>query len=152
MPRGGARVRSGPPPDPNALRRERDADQWDHLPEGGRQSDPPPWPLAKPTVREKTLWAREWQRPQAVMWEREHLEEEVAVYVRAMYRFEGPKHQAADGTLMRMLADDLGISMSGLAKHRWIIGGAGASAPAAAPRKMAAGSARERFGVIDGGA
>lgn len=47
MPRGGARVNSGPPPDPNALRRDRpsDKDGWTTLPAEGRQGDPPAWPL-----------------------------------------------------------------------------------------------------------
>lgn len=48
MPRGGARVNSGPPPDPNALRRNRPEDKagWKMLPAEGRLGDPPAWPLA----------------------------------------------------------------------------------------------------------
>lgn len=47
MPRGGARVKSGPPPDPNALRRDRpsDRDGWTLLPAGGRAARTPRWPL-----------------------------------------------------------------------------------------------------------
>lgn len=47
MPRGGARLNSGPPPDPNALRRDRRDDKagWTMLPASGRQGDPPNWPL-----------------------------------------------------------------------------------------------------------
>lgn len=53
MPRGGARVNSGPPPDPNALRRDRpsDAAGWTTLPAEGRrkangaQAAAPTWPL-----------------------------------------------------------------------------------------------------------
>lgn len=53
MPRGGARVNSGPPPDPNALRRDRPSDAacWTTLPAEGRrkangaQAAAPPWPL-----------------------------------------------------------------------------------------------------------
>lgn len=47
MPRGGARVHSGPPPDPTALRRDRpeDKESWTTLPAEGRQGDPPAWPL-----------------------------------------------------------------------------------------------------------
>lgn len=46
MPRGGARVNSGPPPDPNALRRERpsDKDGWTTLP-AARKGRTPKWPL-----------------------------------------------------------------------------------------------------------
>lgn len=47
MPRGGARINSGPPPDPNALRRDRPSDQagWVTLPAAGRKGRPPEWPL-----------------------------------------------------------------------------------------------------------
>lgn len=46
MPRGGARVNSGPPPDPTALRRERpsDKDGWTTLP-AARKGRTPKWPL-----------------------------------------------------------------------------------------------------------
>ena len=46
MPRGGARVVSGPPPDPNALRRDRPGDKasWTTLPAEGRAGKPPAWP------------------------------------------------------------------------------------------------------------
>lgn len=50
MPRGGARLRSGPPPDMNALRRERDGKDWTKLPAAGRTGDPPPWPLPEDVV------------------------------------------------------------------------------------------------------
>jgi hypothetical protein len=47
MPKGGARVQSGPPPDPNALRRDRPSDKagWTILPASGYQGPLPRWPL-----------------------------------------------------------------------------------------------------------
>jgi hypothetical protein len=47
MPKGGARVNSGPPPDPNALRRDRPADRdgWVVLPADGYEGPAPEWPL-----------------------------------------------------------------------------------------------------------
>lgn len=49
MAKGGARVNSGPPPDPNALRRDRnrdlDKDGWLTLPASGFDGDVPAWPL-----------------------------------------------------------------------------------------------------------
>lgn len=47
MPRGGARVNSGPPPDPTALRRDRKKDQdgWTSLPAEGFKGAVPVWPL-----------------------------------------------------------------------------------------------------------
>lgn len=57
MPRGGARVNSGPPPDPNALRRDRpsDKDGWRTLP-GPRTEPAPPWPL-QPDIKRRALKA-----------------------------------------------------------------------------------------------
>lgn len=47
MPKGGARINSGPPPDPQALRRDRpsDRDGWTLLPAGGYAGEIPEWPL-----------------------------------------------------------------------------------------------------------
>lgn len=56
MARGGARVQSGPPPDPDALRRDRPEDKagWTILPAAGRQGAAPKWPLP-PDVRLSAL-------------------------------------------------------------------------------------------------
>lgn len=77
--RGGARVQSGPAPDPDAIRRDRPSDQatWTALPDR-RDGSLPAWPLPDQTPREAVLWVREWQRPQAVMWERNGQQVEVA--------------------------------------------------------------------------
>jgi hypothetical protein len=47
VPKGGARINSGPPPDPQALRRDRpsDRDGWTLLPAGGYGGPVPEWPL-----------------------------------------------------------------------------------------------------------
>lgn len=63
MTRGGARVNSGPPPDPNALRRDRAEDKagWTVLPAAGRSGRTPKWPLLPdPTdeVERRVLVAR----------------------------------------------------------------------------------------------
>lgn len=52
MPKGGARVNSGPAPDPDALRRDRASDKagWKILPADGRKGAVPAWPLP-PDVR-----------------------------------------------------------------------------------------------------
>ena len=67
MSKGGARARSGPPPDPTALRRDRrdDRDTWTVLPVD-HEVEPPDWPLKpKATQREAALWAEHWAMPQA---------------------------------------------------------------------------------------
>lgn len=152
MPSGGARARSGPAPDPNALRRDRDKSEWTHLPASGREGEPPAWPLTRPRTRELALWADEWTRPQALMWEARRQELEVALYVRAVVVAEGPKATSSDRKLILSLMDDLGISGGGLARNRWIID----AAPIESSGYAAAGtdgrpSVKERLKVMDGG-
>ena len=119
---GGARAHSGPPPDPAALRRDRNDDAgWIHLPAAGRLGDPPPWPLTRPTAREMQLWAQEWARPQAIMWERNGQALEVAMYVRTVKDAERAKASVAARTLVRQQQETLGISLPGLHRNRWII-------------------------------
>lgn len=57
MARGGARVNSGPPPDPHALRRDRPQDvaTWRTLPSEGREGAPPRWPLPLDVVKRAQL-------------------------------------------------------------------------------------------------
>lgn len=148
MSRGGARARSGPPPDPSALKRERDGDQWTTLPVEGRAGDPPEWPLARATIREKALWAREWARPQAVEWERNGQELEVALYVRSLVAAEKAKASVPARTLVRQQQEALGLSLPGLLRNRWRIG-----QPEPAPKRAPSPEpVRDRFTVVAGGA
>ena len=82
MAKGGARTRSGPAPDPLALRRERDAGEWTELPAAGRDGPVPDFPLVQPLARELEIWAAQWVRPQALMWERNGQQLEVALFAR----------------------------------------------------------------------
>jgi hypothetical protein len=149
MAKGGARARSGPAPDPQALRRDRPSDgDWTTLPAEGRKGKPPAWPLTKATRRESTLWVREWRRPQAVMWERLGLEVEVALYVRSLAGAESPLAAVNLRTLVKQQQEALGISLPGLARNRWRIGHVD---QAPAPRAPVGRSARERFVVVAGG-
>ena len=145
MARGGAHGRGGPPPDPNALRRERDGAGWVTLPASGRDGPLPEWPLSRPTVRETALWTREWQRPQAVMWERNGQELEVAMYVRSLAIAEKRDAPVASRTLVRQQQESLGLSLPGLARNRWRIG-AGESR-----ESVARAPARGRLKVVQGG-
>jgi hypothetical protein len=123
MSQGGARIRSGPVPDPNALRRDRpnDAAGWAHLPAAGRSEPAPAWPLSRSTARERLLWTREWARPQALMWEANGQATEVAIYVRSLKDAERPRASVASRTLVRQQMDALGLTIPGLRSHRWII-------------------------------
>ena len=118
----GSSSRSGPPPDPNALRRDRKDDAgWTHLPSVGRQGDAPPWPLTRPKARERVLWENEWKRPQAVMWEANEQQLQVALYVRCLAEAEKPNAATPLRTLVKQQEEILGISLAGLRANRWII-------------------------------
>ncbi len=119
MGKGGARARSGPPPDPNSLTQT--DGEWTVLPVAGRDGDPPDWPLSRPTKRELDLWEIEWRRPQAVMWERQGQEIEVAMYIRTLVAAESRDATTACRTLLRQQMEALGISVPGLLRNRWRI-------------------------------
>lgn len=149
MARGGARARSGPPPDPNALRRDRDDTEWLLLPPEGRKGRVPAWPLSKPTAREREVWRCEWKRPQAIAWERNGQQLEVALYVRCLIAAEQTDASAAARALVLRQQEALGISLPGLARNRWRI--ATARPAAAAPTPQARTVAKARFHVVQGG-
>jgi hypothetical protein len=144
--RGGARWRSGPAADPNALRRDRFGDRpWWVLPAEGYSGEVPTFPLA-PTVVFETgwdgrkrmrvidpdasairqavelrLWEELWRKPQAVLWARWDLKWEVAAYVRAF--IESIQNDASTSLkviVLRMSAE-IGLSTEGMRALRWRI-------------------------------
>lgn len=147
MAKGGARTRSGPPPDPNALARKRDEADWTKLPAEGRPGRAPRWPLTQASPRERTLWTELWKLPQAVMWERQHLHHTVALYVRRLAEAEMPESKVTVSTLVRQLADGLGLTSPGLRSLRWRIE---SPAKKTAAKKARRASARDRLKVVDG--
>lgn len=160
MASGGARARSGPPPDPNALRRDRDASEWERFP-ASRSVDAPAWPLTRATKRELVLWAQMWTRGEANAWDAYDMAVEVAMYVRNLRESERPGATATLRNLLMRQMDSLGLTVGGKAKNRWIIAADGATTPPTAtdqPRRPSVGpSAKERLvgrglGVVDGGA
>lgn len=119
MAKGGARARSGPPPDPDSLTQ---ADgEWTILPAAGREGDAPAWPLAAALERELDIWVDEWSRPQAIMWERQGQELEVALYVRSLVTAEAHNAPTNTRTLVRQQMEALGISVPGMLRNRWRI-------------------------------
>jgi hypothetical protein len=159
MASGGARTRSGPPPDPNALRRDRKSDgEWTVLPAEGRAGDPPAWPLTEATERELAIWQDLWAMPQAVQWERLLQVVPVALYTRRLVEAEERNSPTAATTLVRQLADALGLTIPGMHVHRWRIGKdqvaekretKKATEETAQPARPAA---RDRFQVVRGDA
>ena len=158
MGKGGARPHSGPAPDPNALRRDRpsDAAGWITLPAEGRTDPAPAWPLAiAPSPAEEAHWTREWARPQAIVWEAQGQEVEVALYVRCLAEAEIPGAAANLRGEVRQRAEHLGLSLPGLARNHWRIApsttapAATATASPSAARPARRGpSSRDRFRVV----
>lgn len=157
MASGGARATSGPPPDPNALRRNRKSDQsgWSTLPAEGRTGPVPDWPLTDVRPREWDLWRDLWSRPQAVMWEKLGLDIEVALFVRTLAEAEHPDSRTEPMKLVRQYMESLGLSSPGMLRLRWKVGPVEQEAApteeepkAKAPRRK---SARDRLKVVPNG-
>lgn len=177
MASGGARVRSGPAPDPNALRRDRKDDAaWVTLPAEGFAGEVPEFPLEAIAVydvywedkrrvkeldpdataalkeRELSLWADLWRKPQAVMWDRLGLKYEVAAYVRAFIRSTSADGNASDRTAALRMAAEIGLSLPGMHSLRWKFATdelAEKRAEKSVP--SAASSVRDRLGAVGGG-
>ncbi|MCU1590658.1 MAG: hypothetical protein JWP11_1914 [Frankiales bacterium] len=153
--RGGPRANAGPAPDPDALRRDRKDDAaWLTLPLAGRSGPPPKWPLAAPSKRELELWKSEWSRPQAVMWERNGQEVEVALYVRSVVKAESDGAPVAARVLVVRQQEVLGISLTGLARNRWRIESRAdktKTTRTGARATPARASAKNRLRVVSGG-
>lgn len=142
---GGARVRSGPAPDPNSRTSERRGYTLSSLPNGGYAGKPPAFPLPDPVIcdtdadgtpvpnpkasaarkkREATLWKSLWKTPQACAWslpQYSYLIYEVAMYCRLFATCEDVNAKAADRTLLPRYADRIGLSAAGLAALGWRI-------------------------------
>jgi hypothetical protein len=129
MPRGGARVNSGPPPDPTSARSAKRFGDWTLLPAEGYQGDIPEYPFAasefgeaSPTInQEQEFWATLWRKPQAVMWIKLHKIDQVAMYCRRYCLAAVPDAPAGAVTAVLRLEDDLGLSMAAMAKYHWTI-------------------------------
>jgi hypothetical protein len=154
MARGGARGRSGPAPDPNALRRDRKSDQagWTTLPSEGRTAPTPRWPAPTQTEREAELWIEMWETPQALIWERDGLRHYVAMFVRLLAEAEVEKASAENRKTVRMMYADLYLTSDSMARARISIAIDETAAKrdekaSSAPKRS---SARDRMTVVDG--
>jgi hypothetical protein len=94
------------------------------------------------------LWRRLWRTPQALMWERLGLHDQVGLYVRRFAEAEERHSSVALSTLVRQLAEGLGLSAPGMRMLRWRI------VEDTTPSRRAAGvtptrrSARDRLKVV----
>lgn len=144
----GGHAHSGPPADPNALRRDRkdDAAGWTILPLAGRNRSAPEWPIPEPTERELAVWAELWAKPVAVEWERLGHGHLVALYVRQLVLAEDPDGPVARLTVVRQYAEELALTDSGLLRHRYRIEVDEKPAARSTPARP---SSRERLRVVD---
>ena len=122
MPRGG-HARSGPAPDPNALRRSRKSDPaWRKIPANIRDGKPvPEWPLVEPSARELELWRIWWSLPVAEAWEDAHSLDYVAFTVRMFAEAEQPKARTEDRKSLRQMMADLYLTPDSQLRARIII-------------------------------
>lgn len=137
-----------------ALRRERDAGEWTVLPGEGRQGATPEWPLTDQTLRESQLWEVLWRKPQALMWERYGQHVEVALYVRRLTEAEQMDSAVTLTTVVRQMADSLGLTTPGLRANRWRVireEEEASAAPSASAAPVAGKvTARSRLKVVPG--
>ena len=121
MTSGGARARSGPPADPNALRRDRKDDkEWVNLP-ATPVVEVPEFPLADASAVEVSLWAELWEKPQAHMWLALGLKYQVAFYVRNFVKASAVDAVAAWVAGVLRQEAELGLSTVGMGQLRWKI-------------------------------
>lgn len=153
MPSGGARSRSGPKQDPNALRRDRKDDAgWTTLPAEGRPGAAPAWPLTQATPREKVLWERWWARPEALIWEADGSIDYVALTVRMFAEAEVTKASAENRKTVRLMMADLYMTRDAKDRARIRVAAdeVAEKREERAPAKRAT-SARDRMTVVSGG-
>lgn len=151
MAKGGARTRSGPAPEVDALRRDRDAKDWVDLPAEGRRGRVPAWPLTAATQRERTIWNRLWKLPQATVWEQHRQFDQVALYTRRFVEAETRGSPVNLSTLVRQMADSLGLTEVGMRANRWRIVKDQVAEKRQARTPPARPPARDRFKVVAGG-
>ena len=139
---GGARVRSGPMPNPMSERSERRQYRLSALPNGGYQGDVPEFPLsefkqyrtvngkkvhdpassARWRKRETEIWESLWRTPQACAWslpQYSFLMFDIAMYCRQFVICESSDASAADRGLLPRYADRIGLSAAGMAALGW---------------------------------
>jgi hypothetical protein len=126
---------------------------WKVLPITGRSGETPAWPLPAASDRETWHWERLWKTPQATEWEKLGQVVQVAVYVRRLVAIEDPGATASLGNHVLRLEEGLGLTIPGLHRNRWQIGGGAAAQPEqptgtdGRPRRSG-GSSRGRLSAV----
>lgn len=163
MPSGGARPNSGPPPNPSSATSARNAADWmtirqrNGVDENGVAFDIPSWPavLGHPLQEQQELWEQLWlNQPQAVIWEREQMQLQVATYVLAFLDYTTGRHAMSPerGGLVARLAADILMTPAALRSARVVVAGTAdaaaiASAQASSASRAVRGSRAGRAGL-----
>ena len=146
MASGGARMRSGPAPDPGSFRSG--AKDWVTLPAEGFTGTAPDFPLPSALGAEMDLWAELWRKPQAVMWDKLGMKYQIAAYVRAF--LESVEAGAVSGlkTAVLRMEGELGLSLPGMTSFHWKFSEDEVATRRPAPK--VASSARARLKAVSG--
>lgn len=121
MPSGG-HARSGPPPDPNSLKSARLGLTFTALPAEGHTGEAPEFPLPDVTYHEQSLWLWAWKQPQAAAWAKEPWRwPNVALWVRTFVKCAAEDAKAAEVNSLHRLADEIGMTTTGLKLNGWKI-------------------------------
>lgn len=149
MSQGGARNRSGPPPDPTSGRSDRRGLALTNLPSGGFDGEAPEFPLPDATPRELAIWQDAWTTPQACAWIIEPWRwQTVAEYARFKAMCEKEPNASLIGQLHRY-RDQIGLTPAGLKENGWAIAVDQVGAKAAEKGDQAKpGSSRDRLKVV----
>lgn len=134
MARGGARNRSGPPPDPNSLKSAKTR-TFSALPADGYDGEVPDFPLPYPNDRELELWAAAWVTPQAAAWASEPWRwHSVAMWARIAALCEARDVSASLLAQVHRFADQIGLTPAGLKENGWTIAASPGEPVAASPK------------------
>ena len=122
MSHGGARNRSGPPPDPKSGRSDRRGLSFTQLPNEGYRGEIPEYPAPAPSGRVLELWESLWRRPQAAAWARQPWRwDAIAELARLQERAEADDCPVAVYDKLRQWRADLGLTPAGLIENGWQI-------------------------------
>jgi hypothetical protein len=123
MASGGARARSGPAPDPEALNRLRGTDAaWHVLPLTGRPGPPPKWPHPEPVrARARAVGEALGQAAGDPLGSPRPGRRGGALRA-PVRRAEQPDAPVATVVVVRQLGEALGLTIPGLLRNRWQIG------------------------------
>lgn len=155
MARGGARNRSGPPPDETSGRSDARGYSLSALP-SAYEGPIPTFPLDGATDREAELWEAKWRGPHGAAWSQPSESWrawDVALWVRTAVRCEQPDAPAALISNLHRLGDRVGLSTAGLAEMGWkIVTDEVSTKRAQAVVEDEPDDPRDRLSVVSGGA